>query len=236
MHLHQKAVMKTAALLLSFLFLPPTFIAANPAVAPPAPVPAKKPVTAYNTKSSLGNYCATWDSEYTNASSGGSPLVADCKKLSSIMRSAPDSDYPYYYWLANHCIGNCKFMLASYGMLTSHPSASLESNACRHTPYLGKNQRRSAVSKPHSWTLLLIHHSLTGTCAFGVSSDGPFGLYTIGVTREDIAALIDPSIEKFTWFDKVGANGHMLCQPMNDVTGTPIKQDRHGTAWALYHS
>ena len=149
MHLHQKAVMKTAALLLSFAFLPPTFIAANPAVAPPAPIPAKKPVTPYNTKSSQGNYCATWDSEYTNASSGGSPLVADCKKLSSIMRSAPDSDYPYYYWLANHCIGNCKFMLASYG--TYRPTLPLPSKQTifdiRH---LSKIQRRSAVSKLHS--------------------------------------------------------------------------------------
>ncbi len=122
MHLHQKAVMKTAALLISFPFLPTTFVSANPAVVPLPPLPVTKDVTTYSTAPADASLCATGDSEFTNASSGGSPLVADCKKLSSIMKGAPDSDYPWAYWIVQHCIGNCKFMLASYGMysLTLH--------------------------------------------------------------------------------------------------------------------
>ena len=72
------------------------------------------------------------------------------------------------------------------------------------------------------------------TCEFGVSADGAFGLYQLGITRVDIAAILDLSIEKFSWYDQVGASGDMQCNIMNGANEPTGEQ--HGMSWAIAHT
>ena len=72
------------------------------------------------------------------------------------------------------------------------------------------------------------------TCEFGVSADGAFGLYQLGITRVDIAAILDLSIEKFSWYKQVGASGDMQCTIMNGANEPTGEQ--HGMAWAIAHT
>lgn len=74
----------------------------------------------------------------------------------------------------------------------------------------------------------------SGTCEFGVSADGAFGLYQLVITRGDIAAILDASIDKFSWNDLVGASGDMQCTIL-DGANDPTNQ-KHGMAWAIAHT
>ncbi|DAA73860.1 TPA_exp: Uncharacterized protein A8136_4063 [Trichophyton benhamiae CBS 112371] len=66
-----------------------------------------------------------------------------------------------------------------------------------------------------------------GTCALGVRNAGP-GWHAIKVGNQDIIDVINTSIQKFKWFDKVGASGEMPCQIV--TTGW------QNTQWSIYHN
>lgn len=65
-----------------------------------------------------------------------------------------------------------------------------------------------------------------GTCAFQTYQGGYFDVYYIG--NEDIRDLIRDAIEKFGWFEFVGASGTMDC----DTEGSP----QRWTHWQLVHT
>ncbi|KAF3894541.1 Hce2 domain-containing protein [Trichophyton interdigitale] len=66
-----------------------------------------------------------------------------------------------------------------------------------------------------------------GTCALGVRNAGP-GWHAIKVGNQDIVDVINTSVQKFKWFDKVGASGEMPCQIVTTGWGN--------TQWSIYHN
>ncbi|PPR05583.1 hypothetical protein CVT24_002784 [Panaeolus cyanescens] len=84
-----------------------------------------------------------------------------------------------------------------------------------------------------TWHVALIgHHQLVqyGTCAFGVQAPFAFAVWNYRVGNSDIIDLINDSIARFQWFDKVGAKGVMACQ------SDPSGQFMPNVEWGIYHT
>ncbi|KAF2798688.1 hypothetical protein K505DRAFT_357263 [Melanomma pulvis-pyrius CBS 109.77] len=68
-----------------------------------------------------------------------------------------------------------------------------------------------------------------GTCAFGAAGAGS-SANAAYIGNQDIIDLINTSIQKFAWFDKVGAEGKMGCQSLTGLVGGVDMK------WGLYHN
>ncbi|KAF9033627.1 Ecp2 effector protein [Panaeolus papilionaceus] len=89
------------------------------------------------------------------------------------------------------------------------------------------------IARDGEWTTTLIGQRQLvqyGTCAFGVEIDtsnkGPGFNFRVG--NEDIITIINESIQRFQWFDKVGAMGFMHCVGNLDIDMF--------VKWGLYHT
>ncbi|KAK8920778.1 hypothetical protein VCV18_008081 [Metarhizium anisopliae] len=70
--------------------------------------------------------------------------------------------------------------------------------------------------------------AIYGTCALGVEVLRPFGTLSTRIGNQDIIDLINESINRFQWQDKVDAAGNIMCQTESST------QNR--VAWGLYHT
>lgn len=89
----------------------------------------------------------------------------------------------------------------------------------------------SNIAGGGSWTILSGHqHQLVqyGTCAFGVRYNQPTTPDVMHIGNQDIINLINESVEKFQWYDKVGTKGSMMCKV--NMNG------RQYVEWGLYHT
>ncbi|CAI7609058.1 unnamed protein product [Penicillium bialowiezense] len=76
----------------------------------------------------------------------------------------------------------------------------------------------SNIAGGGSWTILSGHqHQLV-----------QYGTYVMHIGNQDIINLINESVEKFQWYDKVGTKGSMMCKV--NMNG------RQYVEWGLYHT
>ncbi|KAH0599885.1 hypothetical protein MHUMG1_02675 [Metarhizium humberi] len=111
-------------------------------------------------------------------------------------------------------------------------ASTFENHYSNGSPLVAYCRRIAAnIANGGTWTVAnLGHRQLVqyGTCALGVEVLRPFGTLSTRIGNQDIIDLINESINRFQWQDKVGAAGNIMCQTESST------QNR--VAWGLYHT
>ncbi|RHZ49226.1 uncharacterized protein CDV56_106401 [Aspergillus thermomutatus] len=97
--------------------------------------------------------------------------------------------------------------------------STFENQSSSGSPLVSDCQKiASNIASGGTWTVMSgTQHQLVqyGTCAFGVTFHYPVA-QSVKIGNQDIIDLINTSISKFQWFDKVGAKGQMPCQTVSE--------------------
>ncbi|KID87249.1 hypothetical protein MGU_05659 [Metarhizium guizhouense ARSEF 977] len=111
-------------------------------------------------------------------------------------------------------------------------ASTFENHSSNGSPLVADCRQIAAnIANGGTWTVANIGQRQLvqyGTCAFGVEVLKPFDAFTTRIGNQDIIDLINESINRFQWQDKVGAAGNMMCQTES------FSENR--VAWGLYHT